>query len=51
MPFQIKDGKLWNAAFTSQVECEKGAPSRAISNFIDSSMKELKRIFREFAKL
>lgn len=36
---QTKDGKLWNAAFTSQEEFEKGAPSRVISNFIDSSMK------------
>ena len=36
---QTKDGKLWNAAFTSQAEFEKGAPSRVISNFIDSSMK------------
>ena len=35
---QTKDGKLWNAAFTSQAEFEKGAPSRVISNFIDSSM-------------
>ena len=32
-------GKLWNAAFTSQAEFEKGAPSGVISNFIDSSMK------------
>ena len=44
MPFQIKDGKLWNAAFTSQSEFEKGAPSRVISNFIDSSMKELAKL-------
>ena len=36
---QTKDGKLWNAAFTSQAEFEKGAPSRVISNFVDSSMK------------
>ena len=34
-----KDGKLWNAAFTSQVEFEKGAPSQVISNFIDSMLK------------
>lgn len=32
-------GKLWNAAFTSQAEFEKEAPSGVISNFIDSSMK------------
>ena len=36
---QTKDGKVWNAAFTSQAEYEKGEPSRVISNFIDSSMK------------
>ena len=36
---QTKDGKLWNAAFTSHAEFAKGAPSRVISNFIDSSMK------------
>lgn len=36
---QTKAGKLWNAAFTSQAEFEKGAPSRVISNFIDSTMK------------
>lgn len=36
---QTKDGKMWNAAFTSKDEFEKGAPSRVISNFIDSSMK------------
>ena len=32
---QTKDGKVWNAAFTSQEEYEKGVPSRVISNFID----------------
>lgn len=36
---QTKDGKVWNVAFTSQAEYEKGEPSRVISNFIDSSMK------------
>lgn len=36
---QAKDGKIWNAAFTSYAEYEKGQPSRVISNFIDSSMK------------
>ena len=36
---QTKDGKIWNAAFTSQTEYEKGEPSRVLSNFIDSSMK------------
>ena len=36
---QTKDGKVWNAAFTSQAEYEKGEPSHVISNFIDSSMK------------
>ena len=34
-----KDGKVWNAAFTSHAEYEKGEPSRVISSFIDSSMK------------
>lgn len=36
---QTKDGKVWNAAFTSQAEFEKGVPSRVISDFIDSAMK------------
>lgn len=36
---QTKDGKIWNVAFTSQSEFEKGAPSRVISYFIDSAMK------------
>ncbi len=36
---QTKDGKIWNAAFTSHAEYEKGQPSRLISNYIDSSMK------------
>lgn len=36
---QTKDGKIWNAAFTSHTEYEKGQPSHVISNFIDSSMK------------
>ena len=36
---RTKDGKIWNAAFTSHAEYEKGEPSRVISNFIDSSMK------------
>ena len=36
---QTKDGKLWQAAFTSQAEYEKGEPSRVISNFIDSTLK------------
>ncbi len=36
---QTKDGKLWSVAFTSQAEFEKGAPSRVLSNFIDSTMK------------
>lgn len=34
-----KDGKTWNAAFTSQKEYEKGAPSQVMSYFIDSAMK------------
>ncbi len=36
---QTNDGKIWIAAFTSQAEFEKGEPSRALSNFIDTSMK------------
>ena len=36
---QSKDGKVWNAAFTSQAEYEKGEPSEVISNFIDSTLK------------
>lgn len=36
---QTKDGKIWNVAFTSHEEYEKGASSRVISNFIDSSLK------------
>lgn len=36
---QTRDGKIWNVAFTSKTEYEKGAPSRVLSNFIDSSMK------------
>ena len=34
-----KDGKVWHAAFTSHKEYAKGAPSRVISNFIDSTLK------------
>ena len=30
---QTKDGKIWNAAFTSHAEYEKGQSSRVISNF------------------
>ena len=36
---QTKDGKIWNVAFTSHAEYEKGQPGSVISNFIDSSMK------------
>lgn len=36
---QTKDGKVWNAAFTSQEEFEKGEASRVISNFIDNMLK------------
>ena len=36
---QTKDGKMWNAAFTSQAEFEKGAPSQVLSYFIDNSLK------------
>ena len=34
-----KDGKVWNVAFTSHVEYEKGEGSHVMSNFIDDSMK------------
>ena len=37
----IRDGKVWHAAFTSQAEYEKGEESRVISNFIDSTLKLL----------
>ncbi len=36
---QTNDGKLWIAAFTSQNEFEKGKPSKALSNFIDVTLK------------
>ena len=36
---QTQDGKLWNAAFTSQAEYEKGAQSTVVSFFIDSTLK------------
>ncbi len=36
---QTKDGKLWHAAFTSQMEFEKGEHSRVLSHFIDSMLK------------
>ena len=34
------DGKFWTAAFTSQAEFRKGEPSRVLSHFIDSCMKQ-----------
>ncbi len=36
---QTKDGKIWNAAFTSRSEFEKGAESEVISNLIDVMLK------------
>ena len=36
---QTRDGKMWNAAFTSMAEYEQGAPSQILSHFIDSIMK------------
>lgn len=36
---QTNDGKIWHAAFTSQLEFKKGAPSEVLSNFIDVMMK------------
>lgn len=35
-----KDGMAWNVAFTSQAEYEKRETGRAISQFIDTSMKQ-----------
>ncbi len=35
-----KDGMAWNVAFTSQAEYEKRETVRAISQFIDTSMKQ-----------
>ena len=34
-----RDGKLWNVAFTSQAEYEKGESCKVISNFIDSTLR------------
>ncbi len=34
-----EDDVLWQAAFTSRKEFEKGEPSKVLSNFIDSSLK------------
>ena len=36
---QTNDGRLWQAAFTSQSEFEKGEPSRILSNFIDTTLE------------
>ena len=36
---RTKEGKLWIAAFTTQAEYQKGAPSQVLSYFIDSAMK------------
>lgn len=37
-----KDGKQWFAAFTSQMEFDKGQKSEALSDFIDSMLKYCK---------
>ena len=34
-----RGGKLWNVAFTSQAEYEKGESCKVISNFIDSTLR------------
>lgn len=34
-----QDGKLWQAAFTSQAEYEKGEHSQVLSHFIDSTLR------------
>ena len=36
---RTQDGKVWNAAFTSEEEYAKGEPSQVMSYFIDSSMR------------
>ena len=36
---KTEDGKFWQAAFTSQEEMDRGAPSEAMSFFIDKSME------------
>ncbi len=36
---QGTDGKMWNAAFTSREEFEKGAPSKVLSLFIDKLLE------------
>lgn len=36
---ESKDGKLWNAAFTSMEEFEKGAKTDVVSHFIDSALQ------------
>ena len=36
---QTNDGKMWQVAFTSQAEFEKGEKSQVISNFIDSTLR------------
>ena len=36
---QTEDGKVWNAAFTSHTEFEKGSSSEILSFFIDQSME------------
>lgn len=36
---QTKNGKIWNVAFTSHEEYEKGRPTRVVSNFIEFSLK------------
>ena len=36
---QTQDGGIWQVAFTSQEEYEKGEPTQVISNFIDATLK------------
>ena len=36
---QTKNGKIWNVAFTSHEEYEKGRPTHVVSNFIEFSLK------------
>ncbi len=36
---QAPDGRIWPVAFTSNEEFEKGEPTEALSNFIDTTLR------------
>ena len=38
---QDREGNIWQVAFTSQEEFEKGEPSKVLSNFIDTTLKAI----------